>query len=98
MPLQRRVPKFGFTNPNRIEYKPFNLDKLNEFVEQTQVAEITPEVLIAHGLLHKNDLLKVLGKGELTKKVSVTAHAFSASAKEAIERVGGEVKVLSSNQ
>ena len=77
MPLQRRVPKFGFTSPNRVEYKAINLDTLQELDDKQKVAEITVELLIENGLAGKNDLIKVLGRGELKAKVDVTAHKFS---------------------
>lgn len=94
MPLQRRVPKFGFTNPNRVEYKAINLDTLQQLAEQTGESVINVEVLSAHGLAAKNDLIKVLGRGELKSKVEVTAHKFSATAAAAIEKVGGTVTKL----
>ena len=94
MPLQRRVPKFGFTNPNRVEYKPINLDALQALAEKTGAAAIDEKLLIANGLAGKNDLIKILGRGELTSKVDVTAHKFSASAVAAIEKVGGTVTKL----
>lgn len=89
MPLQRRVPKFGFTSPNRVEYKAVNLDALQALAEKTGESAITAEVLIANGLADKNDLIKVLGRGELKSKVDVTAHKFSATALAAIEKAGG---------
>ncbi len=94
MPLQRRIPKFGFKNINRVAYKGINLDSLQELAEKHSLSEITPEILIANGLLGKNDLLKVLGRGELKSKVKVSAHAFSATAKSAIEAQGGETVIL----
>lgn len=94
MPLQRRVPKFGFTNPNRVEYKAINLDTLQQLADQTGESVINVEVLSAHGLAAKNDLIKVLGRGELKSKVEVTAHKFSATAAAAIEKVGGTVTKL----
>ena len=94
MPLQRRVPKFGFTNPNRVEYKAINLDTLQQLAEQIGESVINVEVLASHGLAAKNDLIKVLGRGELKSKVDVTAHKFSATAEAAIEKVGGTVTKL----
>lgn len=94
MPLQRRVPKFGFTSPNRVEYKAINLDTLQQLAEKTGESVINSEVLIANGLAGKNDLIKVLGRGELKSKVDVSAHKFSASASAAIEKVGGTVTNL----
>lgn len=94
MPLQRRVPKFGFKNRNRIEYKGINIDTLQELVDTKKVADITPEVLVANGLAGKKDLIKILGRGELNAKVNVTAHKFSATAQKAIEEKGGSVTTL----
>lgn len=94
MPLQRRVPKFGFTNPNRVEYKPVNLDTLQELATAKGVSDITPEVLADNGLASKKDLIKVLGRGELSAKVKVSAHKFSASAEKAIVDAGGEATTL----
>ncbi len=89
MPLQRRVPKFGFTNPNRVEYKGINLDSLQALIDKKKLSEITPDILKENGMIAKNDRVKILGRGELTAKVSVTAHKFSATAKAAIEKAGG---------
>jgi large subunit ribosomal protein L15 len=94
MPLQRRLPKFGFKNPNRVEYKSVNLDILQEIVESTKVSEIDFAFFINNGLASKNELIKILGRGELKSKVNVTAHGFSSSAKEAIEKLGGTVTTL----
>ncbi len=94
MPLQRRVPKFGFTNPNRVEYKAINLDRLQELADGAKVSEINVELLVANGLASRNDLIKILGRGELTAKVDVTAHQFSASATAAIEKAGGTATKL----
>jgi large subunit ribosomal protein L15 len=89
MPLQRRVPKFGFTNRNRVEYKAINLDIIQDLINRKNVTEINHEVLQANGLVSRNELVKILGRGELTTKIDVTAHKFSASAKAAIEAQGG---------
>lgn len=94
MPLQRRVPKFGFKNINRVEYKGVNIDSIQEMVTKTKVNDITFEVLVENGLASKNDLVKILGRGELSSKVNVAAHKFSASAKEAIEKAGGTTSEL----
>ncbi len=94
MPLQRRVPKFGFTNRNRVEYKGINLDTLQELSERKSITAFTPEVLVENGLASKRDLIKVLGRGELKSKIEVTAHKFSASAKSAIEAQGGTITTL----
>jgi len=89
MPLQRRVPKFGFKNINRVEYKPINLDIIQSLVERKNITDITPDVLRDNGLVSRNELVKILGRGELTSKVNITAHKFSTSAKAVIEEKGG---------
>lgn len=94
MPLQRRIPKYGFTNFNRIEYKPLNLDILQKLAEDKKLTEITPEILKTNGFVSKNDLVKILGRGELKAKLTVKAHAFSASAKAAIEKNGGVAEIF----
>jgi large subunit ribosomal protein L15 len=95
MPLQRRVPKFGFTNPNRVEYRGINIDVLQKLVDAKKVTDtVDIEVLINNGLAVKKDLIKILGRGELSVKLNVTAHKFSASAKAAIEAQGGAVNTL----
>ena len=88
MPLQRIVPKFGFTNRNRVEYVPVNLSTLQKLAE-TGVTVITPEVLVEKGITHTKELVKILAKGELTAKIEVKANAFSAKAQQAIEAAGG---------
>ena len=91
MPLQRRVPKFGFKNINRKEYQAVNLDKLQLLADNKVVkGEVTLEALIENRIVGKNDLVKILGNGELKAKLKVSAHKFSASAKAAIEAAGGE--------
>ncbi|MEE1097655.1 MAG: 50S ribosomal protein L15 [Bacteroidales bacterium] len=95
MPLYRRLPKFGFKNINRIEYVGVNLDILSELAERVQVKDITIEVLRQHGLLSsKNDRVKILGRGELGTTINVTAHAFSKTAKAAIEAKGGVATII----
>ncbi len=94
MPLQRRIPKFGFTNRNRVEYKAINLDTIQLMADEQKLTDFSPESLVAVGLAAKKDLIKILGRGELNATVNITAHAFSASAKEAIESKGGTVTVL----
>lgn len=89
MPLQRRIPKYGFKNINRIEYRGINLDVLQKLAEVQKLKAIDQQVLIDNGLASKNDLVKILGRGELKSKLEVKAHAFSASAKSAIEAQGG---------
>jgi large subunit ribosomal protein L15 len=91
LPLAQRVPKLkGFKNPFRIEYVVVNLDHL----EDVEGTEVSPDTLRAKGLVHKHGLVKVLGRGELTKALTVRAHAFSASARQAIEAAGGTVEVI----
>ena len=94
MPLQRRVPKFGFKNINRVEYKGINLDTIQKLVDDKKITEITPEVLIENGLLGKKDLVKILGRGELSAKVAIKANGFSATAKSAIEKAGGSAELV----
>lgn len=95
MPLQRRLPKFGFKCPNRIEYKAINVSTLQEIAERGGVEEITPEVLRNFGMVSKNDFVKILANGELKAKLAVKAHAFSKKAAEAIAAAGGSTEVLS---
>ncbi len=95
MPLQRRVPKFGFTNINRKEYNGINLDKLQEFVDNGKIKDIVNmEVLVSTKLARKNDLVKILGRGELKAKLEITVHKFTATAKKAIEKAGGKAVTL----
>ena len=91
MPIQRRLPKFGFKNINRVEYKAINLDTLQQLAEAQQLAKIGVEELIAAGFISKSQLVKILGKGELTAKIDVEAHAFSKTAETAIQALGGNV-------
>ena len=94
-PLQRRVPKFGFTSPNRVEYNGVNLDTIeNLFNNKKLKSKITKEDLMNNGLVQKNDLVKILGRGELNAKLNVIVHGFSASAKAAIEAAGGTATTL----
>ena len=90
MPLYRRVPKYGFRNINRVEYRSLNIDIIQQLVANLKVEVIDVALLIEHGYISKNDKVKILGRGELTAKVDVTAHAFSASAVKAIESTGGQ--------
>lgn len=94
MPIYRILPKRGFKNINRVEYSAVNLSTLQTLVEKTNAAEITLELLRKHGLVSKNDLVKVLGRGELKAALTVNAHAFSKSAQEAIEKLGGKAVVI----
>ena len=94
MPLQRRVPKFGFKNINRVEYKGINLSTLQALADAKQLERITVEDLIAAGYVNKHQLVKILGNGELTSKLDVLAHAFSKSAEAAITEKGGNAQKL----
>jgi len=94
MPLQRRVPKYGFKNINRVEYKAINLDVIQALVESTNETVINFDFFRAHGLVQKNDKVKVLGRGELNKAVEVHAHAFSETATTSIEKAGGKTVAL----
>jgi large subunit ribosomal protein L15 len=94
MSLVRRVPKFGFKNFNRVEYKGINLDVLQQIAEKKDITVITREVLIQCGYVSKNDRIKILGRGELKAKLEITVHAFSATAKKAIEELGGVANTL----
>jgi large subunit ribosomal protein L15 len=94
MPLQRRVPKFGFKNINRIEFQGINLDAIQKLVDATKLTSFDNESLVSLGLAHKNDKIKILGRGELSAKVDIKAHAFSATAKAAIESKGGSATTI----
>ena len=94
MPLQRRVPKFGFKNPNRKEFHVINLDTVQKLAEEHKVKSIDSETLVAHGLASHNDRIKILGRGELSAKVDVKVDAISASAKKSIEDKGGKVELV----
>ena len=95
MPLQRRVPKFGFTNINRKEYAGINLDKLQALVDAGKIKDtVNLDILIANRMVGKNDLVKILGGGELKAKLTITVHKFTATAKAAIEAAGGEAVSL----
>ncbi len=95
MPIQRRVPKFGFTNINRKEYQGVNLDVLQMLVDDKKITDtIDFETLVSLGLVGKNEMVKILGRGELKAKLSVTAHKFTATAQKAIEAAGGAVVTL----
>ena len=93
MPLQRRVPKFGFKNPTRIEYKAVNVAEIEALAAATGLQEIGMEELVAAGLVGRKDLVKVLGNGEIKSAVTLTANAFSESAKAKIEAAGGKAVV-----
>ncbi len=94
MPLYRRVPKFGFKNINRVEYQGINLDVLQRISEEKGITAFTQEVLMEIGLVSKNDRIKILGRGELTAKIEVTAHAYTKTAQKAIEDQGGTANTI----
>lgn len=94
MPLQRRVPKFGFKNRGRVAYKAINLDDLQTLIEETKVSTVDIQTLVSNGLASKTDKIKILGRGELKSSVEVKLHAFSTSAKEAIEKAGGKTETI----
>jgi len=94
MPLQRRLPKFGFKSLNRVEYKGINLDTLQLLVDKHSLTEVTFDTLVANGICSKKTLVKVMGRGELKGKLNVTAHAFTATAKAAIEAMGGTANTI----
>ena len=95
MPLQRRVPKFGFKNINRKEYRAINIDTVQDLLTDKKVLkELTIELLVELRLAHSNDLIKILGRGKLDSPIKVNAHKFSASAKAAIEAAGGEAVIV----
>ncbi len=94
MPLVRRLPKFGFKNPNRVEYKGINLDTIQELIDEKNISEITPLILQENGMARSKDRIKILGRGELKTKVDVSAHAFSNNAIKAIEANGGKTNKI----
>ena len=94
MPLYRRVPKFGFKNINRVEYVGINIDTLNTLAEAKNITDFNIDVLMQNGLISGKDRIKIVGRGELAKAINVTAHAFSATAKKAIEDKGGVATVI----
>ncbi|HPX75335.1 MAG: 50S ribosomal protein L15 [Bacteroidales bacterium] len=94
MPLQRTSPKFGFTNRNRIEYKGINVSILQTLAETKKLSEISVDTLVENGLVSKKDLIKILGNGELSVKLTVKAHAFSKTAIEKIEALGGNIEKI----
>ncbi len=93
-PLVRRLPKFGFTNPTRVEYKGINLDALQMLMDKRKLKALDPQIMRENGLIAKNDLVKILGRGELTGALNIKAHKFSATAKAAIEAKGGTVEIV----
>ena len=98
-PLQRRVPKFGFTNPNRLKYNTVNIDTIQNLYNNKKLkSKIGKEDLIVNGLVQKKDLVKILGRGELKAKLDVTADAFSLQAKKAIEAAGGSANIINNSK
>lgn len=94
MPIQRRIPKRGFKNPHRVEYKVLNLGQIENIIEKYGITEISPENLYINGLISQTDLIKVLGNGELKGKVILKVNAISAKAKTAVEAAGGSVEIV----
>ncbi len=94
MPLQMRIPKRGFKNPNRVEFVPINLGRLEEISEKHNLTAVNMETLLANGIIRKTDKVKILGGGELKRKLEIKAHACSESAKKAIESAGGTVELV----
>ena len=95
MPLQRRVPKFGFTNPNREEYRTFNLSQISDFIAaQRLTSPITPEQLVEAGLARPKDRIKILGGGDIADDTEITAHACSRSAREKVKQAGGRIHLI----
>jgi large subunit ribosomal protein L15 len=94
MPLYRRIPKFGFKNLNRVEYVPVNLDRLQKLAEEKNLTSIDFQTFVDNGFISKNDIIKVLGRGEIKLAINVKAHAFSASAVKAIEAAGGKAETI----
>ncbi len=94
MPLQMRLPKRGFKNPNRKSFVPINLERLQSISDKYKLEEINPEALVQHNIVGKNDRIKILATGELTVKLNIKAHAISAAAKDAIEKAGGTIELV----
>ncbi|OIO99986.1 MAG: 50S ribosomal protein L15 [Bacteroidetes bacterium CG2_30_33_31] len=94
MPIYRRLPKFGFKNPNRTEYRGINLDTIQHLAESKNIDTITVEILIENRLVNKSDLIKVMGRGELKSKLEINAHAYTSTALKAIEAVGGVANII----
>jgi large subunit ribosomal protein L15 len=94
MPIQRRMPKRGFINPFRVEYKVFNLGQLDQLIEKYELKEFTPDTLYINGLINRTDLVKILGTGEMSSKINFKVNAASAKAKEAITAAGATIEIL----
>jgi large subunit ribosomal protein L15 len=95
MPLQRRVPKFGFKNPNKVVFKVLNLDDLQKLSEAHKATTMDVNFFINHGLVSKKNKVKILGRGELSGQLNISAHAFSDTAKQVIEKEGGTISLVS---
>jgi large subunit ribosomal protein L15 len=94
MPIQRRIPKRGFKNPDRVEYSVFNLGQIEQLLEKYGLTEFSPEHLYTNALISRTDIIKVLGNGEIKTKINFRVHAVSAKAKAAIEAVGGSIEIV----
>jgi len=94
MPIQRRMPKRGFKNPNRVDYKVFNLGQLDFLIEKYSITEFTPENLYTNGLINRTDVVKILGNGDLKTKMAFKVNAVSQKAKQSIEAAGGTVELV----
>ncbi len=94
MPLQRRLPKFGFNNVNRKEYRAINLDTIQALADAKNITDITKDVLVENGLAKKSEIVKIMGRGELKSGVSISANKFTKSAEEAISKAGGKAITL----
>ena len=94
MPLQRRIPKFGFKNNNKVYFKGVNLDALEELAAKIKASDISVQVLVDNGIVGKKDKVKILGRGELKTKINVAAHAFSETATKAIQNAGGTTTTI----
>ena len=94
LPLQRRLPRYGFKNPNRSVYKPINLEILQKLAEKEKLTSVDAAILVEHGFVNKHDHYKILGTGALKTRIDVCAHAFSASARAAIEKLGGQATTI----
>lgn len=94
MPIQRRMPKRGFKNPNRVDYKVFNLGQLDQMIEKYSITEFTPDILYINGLINRTDIVKILGNGEVKTKIPFRVNAISAKAKEALEAAGATIELI----
>ncbi len=94
MPIQRRMPKRGFTNINRLDYKVFNLGQIDVLIEKYNITEFTPDALYINGLINRTDIVKILGKGEMKTKLLFKVNKVSKKAKEAIESAGGSIELI----